>query len=362
MQRRAEAESTVSSSSLIPGVIPLMKSVALRAATSSGFAGLFRPMMKRVAVIFMLHRFTDRERGISGYDPSSVRALLEYLRRERYALVSLEALFAAMSGEGPPLSHALAFTIDDGYVDHAEIAAPMFASFDCPVTTFVATGFLDGSLWFWWDHIQYVFRRTARPSLKLSVGDSTLEYRLSDAESRQRAEDDFVARCKTLPEHRKLAVIRELSIAAEVEIPREPPAAYAPMTWSQLRECERRGMTFAPHTVTHPILACATDEQARAEIVDSWARLRSEAQRPVPILAYPNGQPGDFGAREYQLLRDTGLRGAVTSVAGFATQSAHRSANGEFLVPRFSFPESLPYLIQQVSGIERLKFLIRGDR
>ncbi len=29
------------------------------------------------------------------------------------------------------------------------------------------------------------------------------------------------------------------------------------MSWDQARLCEERGMTFGPHTVTHPILSRA---------------------------------------------------------------------------------------------------------
>jgi len=60
-------------------------------------------------------------------------------------------------------------------------------------------------------------------------------------------------------------------------------------------------------------------------------------------------------------LERAGLRGAVTSVPGFATMRQRTMENGEFTVPRFPFPEELPQLIQQVAGVERLKFLIRGD-
>jgi peptidoglycan/xylan/chitin deacetylase (PgdA/CDA1 family) len=342
-------------------LVPRMKSAALRATTSSGLANLFRPLQGGAAVVFMLHRFVDPARGVRGYDPASVRELLAYLRRAKHKLVSLDALFASLRGEQPPLRDAVAFTIDDGYAEQAEIASPLFAEFDCPVTTFVTTGFLDRALWFWWDQIQYIFRQTTRRTLKLDLGHAMLQYDIGDSAGGSFAEEDFTNRCKAVPEHRKRDAIGRLSHVAEVDLPHEPPAAYAPMTWGQLREAERRGMTFAPHTVTHPILARTDDDQCRAEIVDSWSRLQSEAARPVPILAYPNGQPGDFGEREIEVLRSTDLKGAVTSVAGFATSPRHRARNGPFTVPRFPFPDSLPYLVQQVSGIERLKFMLRGE-
>jgi hypothetical protein len=111
--------------------------------------------------------------------------------------------------------------------------------------------------------------------------------------------------------------------------------------------------------VTHPILASADPAVAAEEIAGSWSRLQAEATRPVPIFAYPNGQPGDFGKREFATLQETGLRAAVTAIEGFATAPRFRGGNGAFQIPRFPLPDSLPYLIQQVSGLERLKFLLR---
>jgi len=341
-------------------VLRRIKSVALRALTAGGIRGAFRPLTRNAAVVFMLHRFRDPERSVKGYEQAVVRELLEFLRRERYRLVDLEALFRSLRGEAPPLQHAVAFTIDDGYREHATVASPVFAEFDCPVTTFVATGFLDEKIWFWWDQIEYVLTRTSRRELSLEIGDEVVHYSLTSAAERHAAQEDFTGRCKTMTEARKHDVIRLLSDRAEVRLPTLPPPEYAPMTWSQLRECERRGMRFGPHTVTHPILARTDDAQARLEIVESWARLRAEAAHPTPIFAYPNGQLGDFGDREFRVLREAGFLGAVTGAAGFATARRHHTPNGPFLMPRFPFPDSLTHLIQQVGGLERLKFLIRG--
>ena len=45
----------------------------------------------------------------------------------------------AIRGERFP-QKAVAFTVDDGYFDFAEVAAPIFSHYDCPVTVFLVTG------------------------------------------------------------------------------------------------------------------------------------------------------------------------------------------------------------------------------
>jgi peptidoglycan/xylan/chitin deacetylase (PgdA/CDA1 family) len=302
----------------------------------------------------------DPERDGASHDPRTLRSFLAFLRRGRYQLLDLQTLVSSLEGQGPPLRRAIAFTVDDGYQDLAAVAGPVFAEFDCPVTAFVTTGFLDGRLWLWWDQIAHVFTQTGRRSLAFDWEDAAASYDLTQPSTRHLARADFTARCKTLPDGRRNDAIRRLAELTDVSLPERAPPAYAPITWDELRAWEQRGMTFGPHTVTHPILARVGDADARREIADSWSRLRAEATRPVPVFAYPNGHPDDFGEREFRTLRESGLRAAVTAMEGFATASQYRAPHGAYLIPRLQLPDSLPYLIQQVSGLERLKFLLRG--
>ena len=51
------------------------------------------------------------------------------------------------------------FTIDDGFIDHHDIAGPLFADYDIPLTFFLVTGFIDGELWPWDDQLSYAIGR-----------------------------------------------------------------------------------------------------------------------------------------------------------------------------------------------------------
>lgn len=322
----------------------------------------FTPWRRGRAVVFMLHRSRDRERGIDGYDPDSLRRGLAYLRREHYELVSLGEIFRRLSGGGAGLTRAVAFTMDDGYLDQVEIAGPVFAEFDCPVTTFVSTGFLDRQVWFWWDRVEYIFRRTRRQGLRVALEAMRLTYSWSDLTARARAQMDFTARCKEVPDPEKEAAIGELAAEADVELPRQAPPEYAPMSWDDARAFEKRGMTFGPHTVTHSILARTSSDQAQREMADSWARLCAELRQAVPVFCYPNGRWQDFGPREIGELRALGLSGAVVGEPGYAdVDSFRRDVDGAFKVKRFSYPENLADVIQYVSGLERLKQVLRRE-
>ena len=339
-----------------------MKRLLLRSLRLPGVARALSTLLRDHAVIFMMHRVRQPDLGVEGHDLEDLRRLLAHLRQHRYALVSLEDVFRSLAGEGPPLRGSVAFTLDDGYVDQVELAGPVFAEFDCPATTFVTTGFLDGSLWLWWDRIDHVFRNTPRAALSIDLGGEAVALSWQGAAERDRARDAFTERCKLLPDAAKHLAIERLASAAEVALPERPPVACAPMTWDQLRRWEQRGMSFGPHTVTHPILSRTDAAQSKREIVESWTRLRTEAAHPTPIFCYPNGQWSDFGEREIATLRELGLRGAVVGAPGYASARAlAKGPSAPFEVLRFSLPDNALDLVQLVSGFERLKELVRGE-
>lgn len=339
-----------------------LRRIAIGTLTHPAVARLFRPLMRDQVTILMFHRFTDPERGTVGHDLAAIREGLAWLRRERFPILSLDQLFAGLAeGRTPPAGVVL--TIDDGYVEQATVGAPIFAEFDAPVTTFLTSGFLDRQLWFWWDRIEYAFRHTSHTGLSLTLAGVPLQYQWSTAAGRQQAQADLTGRCKRLPDAEKHAVISALAAALEVELPILAPVEYAPMTWDQARAAERGGMTFGPHTETHPILSMTPDAQSARELELPWRRLGEELAHPVPVFCYPNGGPGDFGPREIEELRRLQIRGAVIGSPGFESAARFRAGrDAPYLVPRFAWPEDRPNLVQYVSGVERFKDRLRAGR
>jgi len=330
------------------GVVRLLTSAPL-AAVALPHGGL--------ASIFMLHRFGG---DVNGHDPVTVRRLFQWLRSRRFEVLDLEQLFRRLAGEGAPIRRAVAFTIDDGYFDQAELAAPLFAEYGVPVTTFLATGFLDGALWLWWDKIEYLLQGTPKTWLEIVVSRQPLTLDLGNSERRRMAAAIVAERCKALPEAERLKTIEGLAEAAGVPLPGAPPPRYRPMTWDMVRRCEAGGMRFGPHTVTHPILARTDDAQAQREIEASWERVAQEVARPMPVFCYPNGKSADFGLREYAILRGLGFLGALSAEPGYAIAQDLRQNDGAFRVPRFSFSDAHDENLRYASRLEWLWQRARG--
>lgn len=305
----------------------------------------------------MLHRFAVPEMEVQGHDPAMLRETLEHLRCERYTILSLEEAVRRLRERlgFPPRS--LVFTVDDGYFDFTEVGAKVFSAFDCPVTVFVTGGFLEGTLWHWWDHIDYIIRQMRAKTLSLQFNDTILPIQLGDAADRSLIAAQIAFDCTRLSESDRKDFIVALAAAADVEIPAQPPARYAPLSWEDTRRLEGQGISFGPHTMSHPILIKTTEADAGWQISESWKLLQQRVARPLPIFAYPNG---DYSSREVELVAQTGLAAAVTTEQTYAcTESFHAENHGNLTIPRFAYPEYTSNVCLTAAGFMRVSAMIR---
>lgn len=313
----------------------------------------------------MLHRFADRERGNDGVDPSVVRADLAYLRREGYELVSLTELVKRLQERDSRLGKTVTFTVDDGYADFASVGVGVFAEFDCPVTTFVVTGVVDSGGWYWWDRLRAAISQTRLRRIELDLGVGYFFASLGTPGLAADAATTLAEAVKRVPDAERQRILLEIEKMLEVELPARAPAEFGSMTWDEIRACARRGVSFGPHTVTHPIMSQLDDTSARREIEDSWLRLQTETTAAIPAFCYPNGAVADISAREPALLRALGFDTALTATSGHASVSAwHSSLDAPFLVPRFGYNGNPALFKQVVTGVLRARLAVGlgGDR
>jgi peptidoglycan/xylan/chitin deacetylase (PgdA/CDA1 family) len=116
------------------------------------------------------------------------------------------------------------------------------------------------------------------------------------------------------------------------------------MDWPMLKDFAREPLvTIGAHTNTHPRLRTLTDEQSRAEIAESKARIEKELQREIHHFAYPVGDPTSAGKREFAFAAEVGCVTGVTTRPGvlFPEHAEHLhalprlSVNGLFQNPDY---------------------------
>jgi len=317
--------------------------------------------VRDVAIVFMLHRFADADRGVNGVAPQNLRANLAFLRRKKFRLGSFDDLLSDRAPGGSENAPLVVFSVDDGHAEFADVAAPIFAEFDCPVTVFLTTGPIDAPMWFWWDKVEYAIDGMKSNEIRLDFGGREAAWSWSTRDERSLATSAIVEGLKVIPNEARLYALSQLEERAGLHLSSAPPPPYAAMTWADVRRCAGRGATFGPHTVTHPMLSQVSDSHAEWEVSESWKRLRAECDAAVPVFCYPNGV---FSSRDVGILRRTDLVAAVTTRASYASRQLRNAAATEsrFHLPRFNYPTDRSEFVSIVTGLDRVNSYVRQGR
>lgn len=321
-----------------------VKRAVERTLETRAIASSIARMGRTRLLVLMLHRFTDG-RGEPNGTARQLKALLENLHASRIPIVDLDAgIEIVRQGRtfhgGARL--AVAFTVDDGYQDFAQVGWPIFKAYDCPTALFVVPGVIDIEDWFWWDKLAWLARCDgfARLSSAPLIGASGQTWRLS-GQLKITAEQ-----LKSLPAKEVPQVLASIAANIGVQLPSSPPSEYLVSSWEELRLLSTEGVKIGAHSMTHPIISRCDTPQARRELHDSITRISSEFHNVCPGFCFPNGQPQDFGNRDLMLLKEIGASYAVTTEPRLLQQSDLIQAH-QFIptVPRVAFGPRLGNLL-----------------
>lgn len=332
-----------------------LRQVALRSLTSPPLASAWRLALRDAIPVFMLHRFEHPDLGVRGHSVKTLRANLAWLRRRRIDVLPLAEVASDRSTPRP----AVAFTVDDGYQDFADVALPVFREFDCPTTVFVPTDVVDSRGWYWWDRIMWALLETRRTNATWTVGASGEPLELHAVAERERAARRIVEQLKRVETGERLAAVERFIGSLDVSLPDHPPPRFASMSWETIAAATADGLTtVGPHTLTHPSLPYTDDAQAKAEIAGSWTRLRGRSAAAVPVFCYPFGLASE---RDERIVAEAGMACAVTDVPRYSLPwPVARSEPTRFRIPRFGYPDDRLLFLQVASGFERVKMALRG--
>ena len=89
-----------------------------------------------------------------------------------------------------------------------------------------------------------------------------------------------------------------------------------PLTWDQIRDMQKNGISFGCHTDTHQILAEISVLEGNKEISLSKDKLEKQICDPVVHFAYPLGQPHTFNAGVKELLKENGFLLSCATIWG----------------------------------------------
>lgn len=302
--------------------------------------------------IFMLHRLAVPELGVEGISPDYLRGCLSYLKKNGYRFISIEdAIRRALANE-LGREKWVAFSLDDGFEEQVRSGAPIFGEFECPVTCFLVTDFIDGKLWPWDYQLMYLADKANKQTINVNLDGVDHPINMGTPDSKA-----FLLRfARSIAPESVMQTVQLIAQKVGVELPATPPPEMQPTKWSDVRAAEKYGMQFGPHSTSHFILSRTRAETLHDEIARSTRRLREECAQPASVFCYPSGKVDEIDNRTIELVRGQGLLCGVSAEPGYIEQdSAQRYPGYRFVLPRLPLPEDAHEFKLYVSWAQRLR-------
>jgi peptidoglycan/xylan/chitin deacetylase (PgdA/CDA1 family) len=241
------------------------------------------------------------------------------------------------------------FTLDDGYRNNAQFAAPIFRKYNVPYTIYVCPGFAKRQKTMWWETVAAILN--ASDYIRFNFDADTKVVQTKSTWQKQNAFfrfSDYVhSNHEDVAVHNIDVFAKELGIDAMAIVDREV------LTEDELLQLSADPLVrFGGHTMCHCNLARIDVDQLREEIDSSCKIVSQYGNRPVTSFAYPYGGRHAAGPREFRMAGDLGLKIAVTTQPGIIKNNASEffgmkrvSLNGFYQKKRYvkALASGLPY-------------------
>lgn len=285
--------------------------------------------------ILSYHRVNDEKDPFFPSVPAEVFERHVAFVAKTYAVFTVEEL-VERGRRGSLPRNALAITFDDGYRDNLTHAAPILARYGLPATVFVVTGAIGSGEALWFDRLAFAFKQT-RATAWRAPWDAVIG--LDTAEERLTALRATLRHLKRLVDGDRRRAVEEIVLTLGVGDERSLKNLM--LSWDDVQALVGLGFGIGAHTVTHPILSRLSEDEARAEVVQSGRMVEAVCGRRTRAFAYPNGHPADYGPAVAAMVREAGFTCAVTTRFGVNTAATspyelRRGGPWEHHVPTFA--------------------------
>lgn len=298
----------------------MLKSIVKAAGAGALYhSGVLRRVRRSPLTVLGYHRVLDEPLETVTSCPLGMVATREMFEQQiayaarHYRMVSLDEILEACEANRPLPPRACLVTFDDGWRDNYTVAYPILRRMKVPAAVFVTTDYIGTRRTFWFTPLMHCLLRQEGRGLRPGDGKALdwpadlageLDRLVSLRPLRPWHLNPLVELMKRYPEPMidqmvaALAGLLDGAGSAERE-------EWHFLSWDELREMQRGGISIGSHTCTHKILTQIADADAAEELRRSRERLEVELGQPVVSIAFPNG---DYSATHMRLSGEIGYR------------------------------------------------------
>ncbi len=269
-------------------------------------------------LVFTLHHVRPAE--TKPHDPNALLSVtpqfldqaIQAARESGLTPVALQDL-PALLADPADSRRFVSFTLDDGYRDNAEHAAPVFRRQGVPYTIFITRGFVERTHSLWWETAKELTATATEIAFDFGGGLETVP--IATAAEKQAA---FERLSRFIQSGDEDAAIEKLDRAARTH--GVDPLGITDrlvMDADELRELTKDPLAhFGAHTLSHVALARVDEARLRREISGSADAVETYVGKRPTTFAYPYGFPAAVGEREFRVLNELGFAVGVTTQPG----------------------------------------------
>lgn len=254
----------------------------------------------------------------------------------------------------PENKRYVCFTLDDGYRNNAEHAAPVFRRYNIPYTIYITSGFAERKNILWWEVIERLLRE--QTTLRFDFGNGAETVTLQSTAQKMSGFTRFARYVDTHEEDSAVERITELALAHgfdPLQMTRD-----LTMDASELRllaEQEGGLVHFGAHTASHINLSRVSALRMKHEIETSAQWLEDHLGVPPRSFAYPYGWKTAVSEQVFTETRKAGFEIAVTTQPGMLQPLCLQQAQAFPRVSLNGFFQKQRYVRALISGLPFVK-------
>ncbi len=266
---------------------------------------------------------------------------------KHYMFITIDEAVAQIKS-GKVKRDSVVVTFDDGFQDNFAYLLPVLKEYNVPAIFYINPSVIgtDDSLWFQ-AIINYFFSQKEK---RLYVETNGKEYDITTAQNKFNSAFHFMRYLQA--NHAPSEFIPIISALSGGDC--KPSLLDKHMTWEEL-ECLSKEplVVIGAHGVNHYPLSLCEHSLAAAEIINSKTKLEERLNIEVKHFSYPRGHVEDFNINHVNVLKDSGISSAVTTIRG-----VNRKGQNIFCLKRVGFPQKVngatDELLWYVAGITQL--------